>query len=106
MSSSSGDEYHTYRHMFPLHDAAEAGDMEALVRMLRPLPPRKLQVPLVTLTRDGSFGGFSVSGHDSRPSDKASGDAVGDVDFGRCGGVPLLDRAVLLCVTPFVAAAS
>lgn len=36
MSSSSGDEYSMFRKHFPLHDAIEAGDMETLMRLLRP----------------------------------------------------------------------
>lgn len=45
MSSSSSDDYRMYRRLFPVHDAVELGDLEALTRMLR---PRKVDAGLTT----------------------------------------------------------
>lgn len=72
MSSSSGDDYHSYRHIFPLHDAAEAGDMETLVRILRPAPSRKAVGAPLAAHGEGDFGAFGMAGHGLRSPEKAS----------------------------------
>lgn len=56
MSSSSGDEYSSYRKLFPLHDAAEAGDMEALARVLHP------NLKNASAAAAGSGAGMDVDG--------------------------------------------
>lgn len=55
MSSSSSDDYRMYRRLFPVHDAVELGDLEALTRMLR---PRKVDAGLTTpvIACEGAIG--------------------------------------------------
>lgn len=67
MTSSSGDEYIPYRKTFPLHDAAEAGDMETLTRILR--PPKKIV---------GGVGGTGKGGEALGVSIKLKGYERGD----------------------------
>lgn len=71
MSSSSGDDYHSYRRSFPVHDAAEAGDMEALTRMLR--PPKKASTGGASIDEEGAGGvGSGGGGEDGVRSGKVS----------------------------------
>ena len=59
MSSSSSDDYRMYRRMFPVHDAAESGDREALIRMLRPRKAdARLGSPAIS---DGGTAGDGVN---------------------------------------------
>lgn len=46
--ASSSDDDSAYHHAYPLHDAAEAGDMETLSGILRP-PPRNVNKPTMGL---------------------------------------------------------
>ncbi|CAN0096998.1 unnamed protein product, partial [Ectocarpus fasciculatus] len=41
MSSSSDEDFRSYHRPYPLHDAAEVGDMETLTQILRPRQPKK-----------------------------------------------------------------
>lgn len=78
MASSSDDDDFSYRRPYPLHDAAEAGDMETLLAILR--PPQKAKQPYMGLPAAASAAG------DGDPSASGGG---GEGAEGEGGVVPM-----------------
>ncbi|CAM9399981.1 unnamed protein product, partial [Ectocarpus sp. 8 AP-2014] len=89
MSSSSDEDFRSYHRPYPLHDAAEAGDMETLTQILRPRQPKK---PASICSAAGGGEGEAAAGGDGRggvaPMDEegdaaaAAGTGGGEADGG------------------------
>lgn len=89
MSSSSDEEYRSYHRAYPLHDAAEAGDMETLTHILRPArqKPQKPEQALVDRVEGAGAQGVQADGGvvamdedgGAKPGEGSAGDG-GDVD--------------------------
>ncbi|CAM9682331.1 unnamed protein product, partial [Ectocarpus sp. 6 AP-2014] len=89
MSSSSDEDFRSYHRPYPLHDAAEAGDMETLTQILRPRQPKK---PASISSAAGGGEGEAAAGGDGRggvaPMDEegdaaaAAGTGGGEADGG------------------------
>ncbi len=77
MASSSDDDDFNYRRPYPLHDAAEAGDMETLLTILR--PPQNAKQPSTELPAAAPAAG------DGDPSASGGGGGGG----GEGGVVPM-----------------
>lgn len=95
MSSSSSDEdFNQYHRPYPLHDAAEAGDMETLASILKPQRKPKKSAAAAAAEVGTQKGGVVAMDEDGVAGDGQAGDG------GELGGAREASNDMTTCLGP------